>query len=105
MVTTIPPHAELTECHNRYCRMFAAAIAVRGAGPRAELLADQARAAYQDALLAVRDNCKPHELFAIASEHPIAFDVWTRDLGDWDKLALLRRLMAGAPERFSQEAA
>jgi hypothetical protein len=64
-----------------------------------ERLADQARAAYKEALLAARDNSKPADLFRIASEHPIAFETWMRDLDDWHKLELLRRLMQGTSYR------
>jgi hypothetical protein len=83
---------------NRYTRVWAVAHAVNNRV--AELQADAARAEYERALLAARDNTHhPAELFRIASKHPLAFDVWMRDLDDWDKLELIRRLMQGAPYR------
>jgi hypothetical protein len=89
------------ECRSGHDHAWATTPA-RVYGRIAELQADSARAEYERALLAARDNTKnPAELFRIASKHPLAFDVWVRDLDDWGKLELLRRLMQGAPYRVS----
>jgi hypothetical protein len=89
----------LDQYWNRYTRLWAAVHA--GLGGRAvEVKVDTARAEYERALLAARDNtADPGVLFGIASKHALAFDVWMRDLDDWGKLELLRRLLQGAPYR------
>lgn len=63
----------------------------------AELHAENAREDYEAALWNGQNIHNPKKLFAFAVEHPLAFSTWIAGRSDRQRLALLARLMEGAP--------